>query len=74
MATSKARLEKIEARMAPEIAPDVRDPELVDLVRMFDKERPLEQIPCGVSGRRLAAELIKIASGTTLPTIAEVSV
>jgi len=69
MATRETRIAKMEALSAPEIAPDVRDPDLVALVRIFDKERPLDEIPCGVSGRRLVADLIKSASGTSLPTI-----
>lgn len=65
-ATLKARLERIERQVVPEIPPDVRDPELVQLVRMFDKDCPLEQIPRGVSGRRLFLELVKKAEGTAL--------
>lgn len=71
MATLETRLAKIEARIAPEIPADVRDPVLVELVRMFDKDCPIEQIPCGISGRRLLAELVKTAMGTSLSIIGD---
>ena len=71
MRALKARLERIERQAMPEIPPDERDPELVQLVRMFDKDCQLELIPRGVSGRRLLLELMKQAEGTTLAVCKE---
>jgi len=67
MANFEKRLEKLESFHAPEIAPDVRDPVLIELLRIFDKDLPLEKIPCGVSGKKLFALMVEGAVGTSLP-------
>lgn len=69
MATIKARLAKIESQYIPEIPPDVRDPQLIELFRMFDKNISIEEIPCGVSGIEFLKELLKMGTGKSLPIV-----
>lgn len=72
MKSLEGRLAKLEEQMAPEVPPDVRDPGLIEFIRMMEgPDYPLEKIPCGISGKSLLDEIIKNMpmAGRSLPII-----
>lgn len=71
MSILETRVAKLEARIGPQIAPDERDPELVEFYRWWGGPGvPLEQIPCGVSAKPfihgVMTKILANAQGTSL--------